>query len=125
MKKEKLSKAQIDQLSFSKKTLIKSILKYNINIYNENSLGKNLEFIIPALLGGKQEDFIYSKIYKGKNVEPELINVALRDDHFIMAYNVFTDDEDDEVHFLYDAKDFSFQEILYYEEADKLEGIWT
>ena len=126
MNKTKLSDAQIDQLSFNKKSLIRGVLKHGVNVYNEKSLKQNIDYIFPVFLGSKQEDFIYSKIYKGKNIEIELINVAFRGDYFIMAYNIFTDkDEDDEVHFLYDAKDFSFQEVLYYEEADKLKGIWV
>lgn len=130
MRKEKLNKAQIDKLSFERRTLIKSILKYNINIYNENSLENNLERILPVkfITGGLGvgEAFIINIIYKGKNVEPELINVALRDDYFIIAYDVFTDgDEEDEVHFLYSAKDFSFKEVRYFKEADELEGVWT
>ena len=124
MDKIKLSKAQIDQLSFGKRTLIKGVLKYNVNVYDENSLQQNIDYIFPAFLGSNQEDFIYSKIYKGKNVEIELINVAFRGDYFIMAYNIYTDREDDEVHFLYDARDFSFIEVRYFEGADELEGVW-
>jgi hypothetical protein len=126
MKKVKLSDAQIDQLSFDKKTLIKGILSNNVNIYNDDSLQDKLKFIMPNKLEGRQEDFIFSMIYKGKNIEPDFINIALREPFVILAYSVFTDrDEEDEVHFLYNVKDFSFHEVRYYKESDELEGIWN
>ena len=123
MTEEKLSKAQRDVLSLNKRVLIRGVLKHSVNIYDEDSLQDGLEFIIPSSLWSKQEDFIYSNIYGGKNIDIEPLNAAVYN-YFIMAHTVYTEDEDDEVHFYYSAKDFSLVKVLYYRESDILERVW-
>ena len=121
---KKISDEQRDALSFSKRLLIRGILKHNVNIYSGNSLQDGLQFIIPSGLWSKQEDFIFSKIYQGRNIEPEILNTVIIEDYFIMAYTVYTEEDDDEVHFLYNAKDFSLEEVKFYRESDILEEVW-
>ncbi|MFW6029770.1 MAG: hypothetical protein ACOCRO_05895 [Halanaerobiales bacterium] len=123
MAEEKLSKVQRDVLSLNKRVLVRGVLKHSVNVYDEDSLQDGLEFIIPSDLWSNQEDFIYSNIYRGKNIGIEPLNTTIYK-YFIMVYTVYTEDEDDEVYFYYSTKDFSLVKILYFKESDTLETIW-
>ena len=121
---KRINSVQRDALSFNKRLLIKGILKYNVNIYSENSIQENYEHIIPDVLWSKQEKFIFSKIYQDENIDIEPLNVGIIGDSLIIAYTIYTKEEDDEIHFYYNSKDFSFEKILYFKESDTLEEVW-
>ncbi|MFW6047349.1 MAG: hypothetical protein ACOCP4_06165 [Candidatus Woesearchaeota archaeon] len=123
MTEEKLSEAQKDVLSLNRRLLIRGVLKHSVNVYDDDSLQDKWEFIIPSGMWSKQEDFIHNDIYGGKIIDVEPLKIVSHD-YFIMAHTVYTEDETDEVHFCYGAKDFSLVKVLYYRESDILERIW-
>ena len=123
--KEKLTNKQRNELSFNKRVIIKLVMKHNMNVLDEDVLKYNLDFIIPVSLGRSQKHFIYKKIYEDKDVDLTLQTSFLLDKHFVIVYTISIEDaDDDEVHFIYDAKNFDFQKIEYYTNTENLEKVW-
>ena len=121
-----LTNKQKSELSFDKRMIIKLVIKHGINVLDENSLKYNLDFIISTSLGSAQKHFIYKEIYKSKDVDLKLQTSFILDNYFVVVYVVEIDDADnDEIHFIYSAKNFDFKRIEYYTNTENLEKVWT